>query len=271
MRGEHVTRSSLSAARIGSSPHARGTPRRRAPAAGDVRLIPACAGNTGSGRGMSAKPPAHPRMRGEHPARESCLARSSGSSPHARGTPPADRPPGRPTRLIPACAGNTHSQHRVRRDRQAHPRMRGEHSVAWMPVRSRSGSSPHARGTPAGADFRRCHCRLIPACAGNTAFSSGSISQPAAHPRMRGEHLQAATLRHAEHGSSPHARGTLLGKSCVGACARLIPACAGNTTAAAKPNRPPPAHPRMRGEHIAPSRASAARAGSSPHARGTRH
>ena len=50
---------------------------------------------------------------------------------------------------------------------------------------------------------------------------------------------------------------------------RFIPACAGNTVAAARKLRRPPVHPRVCGEHEALKDFSAAETGSSPRVRGT--
>ena len=49
------------------------------------------------------------------------------------------------------------------------------------------------------------------------------------HPRMRGEHRFESVSSLHEWGSSPHARGTLLGLSCGVSLEGIIPACAGNT------------------------------------------
>ena len=46
---------------------------------------------------------------------------------------------------------------------------------------------------------------------------------------MRGEHQYEAQQAAAKHGSSPHARGTLLRRSNGNKPDRIIPACAGNT------------------------------------------
>ena len=87
MRGEH-DRPTDSPTRIcGSSPHARGAHLGCPDAAGELRLIPACAGSTrcrGRARGSGW---AHPRMRGEHAASSRTAAYQRGSSPHARGAP----------------------------------------------------------------------------------------------------------------------------------------------------------------------------------------
>ena len=71
--------------------------------------------------------------------------------------------------------------------------------------------------------------------------------------------------------SSPHARGApaveLLGRDGGG----IIPACAGNTLSAGSVPIGRRDHPRMRGEHDLVTDLLALSAGSSPHARGTRH
>ena len=238
----------------GSSPHARGTPRRSAPRA--------------------ATTPVHPRTRGEHakaglsscsfprfiPARAGNTQRvvlaqrhRHGSSPHARGTRGRRRSAqprgpvhprtrgehdrthavaGRDVRFIPARAGNTIG-HLLQRHR----------SIRFIPAR--------AGNTTLGAVVPRPDRRFIPARAGNTGAGSGR--------------------RDGSGGSSPHARGTRRSRS------------AGWTGK--------PVHPRTRGEHepgpgfglnlfrFIPARAgntsfaistASPICGSSPHARGTR-
>ena len=72
------------------------------------------------------------------------------------------------------------------------------------------------------------------------------------------------------HGSSPHARGTLIGKHDGCLHPRFIPAYAGNASARRYKWPEWPVHPRMRGERISTARGSNSAPGSSPHARGTR-
>ena len=132
------------------------------------RLIPACAGSTAYREAAGVAKTAHPRMRGEHAMDPAAGTLEGGSSPHARGARvvvlrhPLDHG------LIPACAGSTLSSMNPCASLTAHPRMRGEHSRRVAGETSNRGSSPHARGAPAGP--RRPHrtVRLIPACAGST-------------------------------------------------------------------------------------------------------
>ena len=229
MRGEHPTPTICVFVDKGSSPHARGTPSSIFTSPCGMGLTPACAGNTCAAELLHAALGAHPRMRGEHGKQESTTSRTTGSSPHARGTPFEES--GLPVggRLIPACAGNTLHVRGCGRVRRAHPRMRGEHVSKPFTVRLEQGSSPHARGTlPEPVDLL-LRQRLIPACAGNTFSKTPRNAARGAHPRMRGEHVVQQKIVAAGSGSSPHARGTQLLHRPRTDGTGLIPACAGNT------------------------------------------
>ena len=56
---------------------------------------------------------------------------------------------------------------------RAHPRSRGEHSAMKKAARWDGGSSPLARGTPAGVTTIQGAMGLIPARAGNTLADMG--------------------------------------------------------------------------------------------------
>ncbi len=214
---------------FGSSPRARGT--LIVPLAGptEPRVIPACAGNTRTPIPTGQAAPGHPRVRGEHFRVTRQFREGCGSSPRARGTryPAPDREP----------------------RRAGHPRVRGEHTRHGMPIRSLSGSSPRARGTLVRVSLCDYRQRVIPACAGNTR-RPGSEGRPAAgHPRVRGEHMRALIVCTSADGSSPRARGTLDEQHVQAVVVRVIPACAGNTSAASAGTRRRSGHPRVRGEH----------------------
>ena len=66
MRGEHWLFVFWVCCRLGSSPHARGTPAFRRSAMRCRGIIPACAGNTPCNDRLSSGSRDHPRMRGEH-------------------------------------------------------------------------------------------------------------------------------------------------------------------------------------------------------------
>ena len=111
------------------------------------------------------------------------------------------------------------------------------------------GSSPHSRGTPSTRGGGISFPGIIPAFAGNTGKSTHSKLKIWDHPRIRGEHLVAATGLKYFQGSSPHSRGTL---------------------SLTKPRRCAFwDHPRIRGEHNVGTDPTVFLLGSSPHSRGT--
>jgi len=132
------------------------------------------------------------------------------------------------------------------------------------------GSSPPTRGTRKDRDRPGWRARFIPAYAGNTRPGDSPAWSRPVHPRLRGEHRECVTSVRSTIGSSPPTRGTLNGAATQVGVARFIPAYAGNTRQSAWGRRPPPVHPRLRGEHIAKQGNPAESAGSSPPTRGTR-
>ena len=168
MRGEHPSSARIPLRQLGSSPHARGTQVNVTADQTPGGIIPACAGNTRTGRCPGRPGRDHPRMRGEHPEQSWDDWRTEGSSPHARGTPCRRWCRLPHTGIIPACAGNTCAYHTHNCPRRDHPRMRGEH-VSEARERNRvMGSSPHARGTLSAVLLDLRIIGIIPACAGNT-------------------------------------------------------------------------------------------------------
>ena len=111
---------------IGSSPRVRGTGLfRRAVSASD-RFIPACAGNR---RGLQVRLPAssvHPRVCGEQVPFLDILSDRDGSSPRVRGTAKSAQGVSRPSRFIPACAGNSGDVSHRYLGPSVHPRVCGE-------------------------------------------------------------------------------------------------------------------------------------------------
>ena len=130
---------------VGSSPLARGLPRRGLRLSRFPRIIPARAGFTTRGRGPPPAPRDHPRSRGVYPGssrRARCppdhprsrgvynhtvdvYKRLYGSSPLARGLPPYDGAGAFDVRIIPARAGFTHGDVLALRAPWDHPRSRG--------------------------------------------------------------------------------------------------------------------------------------------------
>ena len=105
--GEHWTTAHNDWLSYGSSPRRRGTHHAIGLEVGPGRIIPAQAGNTGSGYARSSPAPDHPRAGGEHRHRFHGVDQDHGSSPRGRGTPMGHGSRPAVQRIIPAWAGNT--------------------------------------------------------------------------------------------------------------------------------------------------------------------
>ena len=194
-----------------------------------VRLIPACAGKTVTFCHLWTPPPAHPRVCGENHRVAPTICSVPGSSPRVRGKPERASPVRNPGRLIPACAGKTPRQRRLRIGMRAHPRVCGE-NCRVSPVRPRRvGSSPRVRGKHRHARGRGVRGGLIPACAGKTRRSYCTDSPAEAHPRVCGENFAPVYTGTPRPGSSPRVRGKRRRRRRRPPTGRLIPACAGKT------------------------------------------
>ena len=165
---------------------------------------------------------------------------ATGSSPPVRGTRRAN------TGRFPRC-GEHLLPHQFPSWKSVHPRLCGEH--AGRNGSTLNGSSPPVRGTHAIAMLGSSIPRFIPACAGNTTKRRSSPGSSPVHPRLCGEHQQAAQAAQANYGSSPPVRGTHFDNWRQAAHDRFIPACAGNTRLPPHGQDRNPVHPRLCGEH----------------------
>ena len=163
-----------------------------------------------------------------------------GSSPHTRGLRRPRRARPLAGRIIPAHAGFTVTLLAISPAPPDHPRTRGVYSLAAADLLTKMGSSPHARGLPVGAHRACGGRRIIPACAGFTAFWRAGGPRRADHPRMRGVYRV--------NGLDDEVDG------------RIIPACAGFTLSLVGGEPDSGDHPRMRGvypHHLVTQRRSA--------------
>ena len=154
----------------GSSPLTRGKPIRVLAVRGDLGLIPAHTGKTGTGCPSSPHPWAHPHSRGENAISMIKESQTAGSSPLTRGKLVHHRHDGLRARLIPAHAGKTEIPARSDPYGRAHPRSRGENLTERELVVPTLGSSPLTRGKRQQGRHRQATPRLIPAHAGKTAL-----------------------------------------------------------------------------------------------------
>ena len=106
-RGEYRSLRSLSLHCCGSSPLSRGIRHVQGQPRLVRRIIPALAGNTGTGRALDIICTDHPRSRGEYRRLGPHHSRGSGSSPLSRGIRSKNLRLKIDRRIIPALAGNT--------------------------------------------------------------------------------------------------------------------------------------------------------------------
>ena len=85
--------------------------------------------------------------------------------------------------------------------------MRGENEAVYLPVRTPTGSPPHAWGKSKMMMNFSDTLRLTPTCVGkiNIILSCSHLSK--AHPHMRGENASTKSFVQSAPGSPPHAWG----------------------------------------------------------------
>jgi len=228
-RGEHAAREIANLATKGSPPLTRGARLSRRGQPWRSGLTPAHAGSTWMIRRRPLRVRAHPRSRGEHHAVDGLGECAEGSPPLTRGAP--TRPAARTTTrgLTPAHAGSTAVSEREHRCPPAHPRSRGEHEQPWLEVPLGAGSPPLTRGAHRPARRRHAALGLTPAHAGSTGRSVIATDPEPAHPRSRGEHLNAAANAAEGTGSPPLTRGAQHRRRVRRVVLGLTPAHAGST------------------------------------------
>ena len=213
----------------GSSPLARGL-RPRAPCPrGPPGIIPARAGFTAGSYPASFSVKDHPRSRGVYESVTDAVTRAVGSSPLARGLLGGGAARTLLSGIIPARAGFTQRPHGPGGLLPDHPRSRGVYRRLDRHHARRVGSSPLARGLHAGHGRLRPGGGIIPARAGFTRPQRHRHPHPRDHPRSRGVYDSTVNSPPAHSGSSPLARGLLLGAGDDRESPGIIPARAGFT------------------------------------------
>ena len=179
---------------LGSSPLARGLHRARRPPGRPQRIIPARAGFTRPGIGLSGTRKDHPRSRGVYTPHTLRRTLATGSSPLARGLPSLVGSLADAGRIIPARAGFTGCDAPGSRVPQDHPRSRGVYTGGWLHEMDILGSSPLARGLLPPDPSQGSHVRIIPARAGFTRWPTWWPASLPDHPRSRGVYRSAASF-----------------------------------------------------------------------------
>ena len=196
---------------LGSSPLARGLLLVRRDGPESARIIPARAGFTHNGTITIGDKWDHPRSRGVYPAMKLRDIFAAGSSPLARGLRHLVASVPLRHRIIPARAGFTQPAAAPRPPYSDHPRSRGVYKFMSLDDETLYGSSPLARGLRGHCRGHLFGCRIIPARAGFTCTRRPRNRLRADHPRSRGVYPENEEDGDSYMGSSPLARGLLLG------------------------------------------------------------
>ena len=218
-----------------------------------ARIIPAYAGSTARCASMQFLCQDHPRVCGEHGARQVHREAGAGSSPRMRGARQVHDLLVWQVGIIPAYAGSTSTACQPWLVRWDHPRVCGEHSLSRLSKQCESGSSPRMRGAQTDARLRTTPAGIIPAYAGSTHNGVSVSTSTGDHPRVCGEHPREPATNRPYSGSSPRMRGAPPHAEDHRTGSGIIPAYAGSTTRASRGTPADWDHPRVCGEHRWPS------------------
>ena len=195
-------------------------------------------------------------------------ASARGSSPLARGLRHGRACLVVEGRIIPARAGFTDGDRRVRARRRDHPRSRGVYCPPGTAGSGATGSSPLARGLrPSRPEHERGE-GIIPARAGFTSGAALRLARSVDHPRSRGVYWPGRFRGDRRRGSSPLARGLRPARVPGRGSPGIIPARAGFTGRDRPRGRVGQDHPRSRGVYRRSRSTPRTGRGSSPLARG---
>ena len=201
------------------------------------RSIPACAGETPDPGRPAGRGQVYPRVCGGNHARNTSPAVSRGLSPRVRGKRRRPVRKGGAARSIPACAGETTRGIGIWPRRPVYPRVCGGNWTRLNPSTRGTGLSPRVRGKPAPPPEGGRRIGSIPACAGETAVSRFPYDSRAVYPRVCGGNIMTVHSFSSAQGLSPRVRGKRRIPRRPAAPERSIPACAGETDPAYRPER----------------------------------
>ena len=134
------------AGHCGLSPPTRGSPRQIVIALDGQRSIPAHAGEPRSGRAVTATARVYPRPRGGATMTETKVVPKPGLSPPTRGSPRQASTRLRPSRSIPAHAGEPCGRSRTFMMTRVYPRPRGGAMLTGIRISCRRWVYPRPRG-----------------------------------------------------------------------------------------------------------------------------
>ena len=222
------------------------------------RIIPAHAGQTAEKLSDHLNETDHPRACGANVSALQLGADKRGLSPRMRGKPAVSNRAWRPTRIIPAHAGQTLRFIVSACPWTDHPRACGANSMTDDNKALMAGSSPRMRGKLVVVVLYRGEVRIIPAHAGQTSIVPPESQCSQDHPRACGANKWDIVDSLDPAGSSPCMRGKRYWKGRPSRHLRIIPAHAGQTAILLRSRvEKSGSSPRMRGKPADPERGAA--------------
>ena len=150
-----------------------------------------------------------------------------GLSPRVRGNPDGCSRRCRPSRSIPACAGEPEKTKQNSKSRRVYPRVCGGTKIRIDIMASKLGLSPRVRGNRRRRPAQHPGPGSIPACAGEPTPTWTAGSAAWVYPRVCGGTAYPSSARPAQPGLSPRVRGNRSGNADAAVFPGSIPACAG--------------------------------------------
>ena len=196
---------------------------------GELRSIPASAGETPIVRRSARRSAVHPRECGGNRLVAWSTEHDGGPSPRVRGKPGPPEVEIAADRSIPASAGETRPCRALRRRRAVHPRECGGNADRSGKRQTPTGPSPRVRGKHPADPPLALPRGSIPASAGETPPSSSTGRPARVHPRECGGNARSSDDLISVAGPSPRVRGKLHHVADNGDRPRSIPASAGET------------------------------------------
>ena len=231
----------------GLSPRGRGKRDEGFPINAPVGSIPAWAGETYLGVGVTSRPQVYPRVGGGNPIIAAALVANSGLSPRGRGKPDYRGRPGGKLGSIPAWAGETNRASLDGMTDAVYPRVGGGNPQRQRKERQAGGLSPRGRGKRRSAARSGQGLRSIPAWAGETAVVRLQGNLHRVYPRVGGGNLDPSFAPRSHGGLSPRGRGKRPPARAGYPIIRSIPAWAGETARQYHHRPPSRVYPRVGG------------------------
>ena len=153
------------------------------------------------------------------------------------------------TRITPAGAGKTCTEHTLPLKPRDHPRRCGENHSRRQLKAVKTGSPPQVRGKPRSRFYRRMPRGITPAGAGKTFPFVLLLLRFKDHPRRCGENRSTVAVSVLGIGSPPQVRGKPRSAPSASGSSRITPAGAGKTYISSSSGSVFRDHPRRCGEN----------------------